>query len=149
MGQYEASRTHIGNVLQLINHSHPFVHSALWGILSSNLILLIRNSPSVDRVSLIQQSMEYVNSLRVILSDNDGVYGQDSRSLQKAWLLTWTLILATQSPSFKETMGKFLEIALEDGFLAVIQNHCPWLLWYVVVASIVSEVSYCTCIAII
>ncbi len=96
-----------------------------WGKLAADILLQ-------DWAS----AQEQLGRVREVLDKTDNAALQLT---QRAWLLHWALFVFLSQP---DGAGRFLDLALSETFLNVVQTTCPHLLRYIVAAFVVAPAAH-------
>lgn len=122
-GTYAEAGTMISNYLLVSQPTSPTTVSALWGRLACHIVQGFWE-PSKDDLRALKEVIEVRNTTPM------------EQLRQRAWILHWSLFVHfTQRDSF----DSFLEFACDRVYTQTIQNMCPWLLRYFVVAALLSS----------
>jgi len=108
------------DVYKLVNQNVEKLISVHWGRLASHILL----SNWEDCTSVMEDIKSYIDNPKGDLSYKKQLH-------QRSWLLTWSLFF-----SFRTEQGiqEFLDLTQEERYRQTLQNGCPWVIRYIILA---------------
>jgi len=118
-GQYAESLILL-DIYKTVHSNDDSLISAQWGRLASNILL----SNWDNCLKLIGEIKNYIDNPQGDLSYKKQLH-------QRSWLITWSLFFAFQN---EQGINNFLDLTQEERYRQTVQNQCPWMIRYIILA---------------